>query len=150
MTITNNTINKNNENDTSFCNINTNNTNNTTNINTTKLISMCMEMEFELIEDKYNVILSFINNILNPPIKYISLTLVKNVQEKILKQLITNKDNLNEYIDEFESVGLKLNKKSKLINQPNYILNNTLKQIGYKLKKRTNMYNTIYYSIVKK
>jgi hypothetical protein len=107
-----------------------------------------MDIEFYVIEDRYNMILSFINKILHPEIYY-SLTSIKQIKEKTLKQIIINKDELKIYIDQFENVGLKLNKKSKLINHPIYILNAVLKQIGYKLKKQKDYYGNINYSIVK-
>lgn len=114
---------------------------------TGNLLSSFIELEFQIIEEKYNMILLFINLMLKPARQYDRLTQFKNILDTKLSKTMENKELIQQYLDQFESVGFKINKKSTSINDPIYILNCLLKQINYKLKKKINNEKK-YYTIV--
>lgn len=115
-----------------------------------QILNTCMELEVELYEDKYNLILEFINEFLKSyNFSYIRLTQLKNINNKYFIATNENIDILNTYVDKFIDNKFILNKKSKCIHNPIYVIKNVLNQIKYKLKKTKNVYNQIQYSIVK-
>jgi hypothetical protein len=117
---------------------------------TYNLLNSLMDLEFDLISDKYNLILAFINELIKPKIKYYRLTEIKKLSEKNLKIYSVEKSELcKKYVILFENGGIKLNKKSKNINDAYYILNNALKQIQYKIRKHKDVLNNVNYSIIK-
>lgn len=114
---------------------------------TSNLLSSLIELEFQTIEEKYNMILSFVNLMLKPTKQYDRLTQFKNVLDVKLSKTAENKELIQQYLDKFESVGFKINKKSVNVKSPIYILNCLLKQINYKLKKKINNEQK-YYTII--
>jgi hypothetical protein len=94
-------------------------------------------------KEKYNLLLSFINDLFKPEKKILKITQFKNIDESLLQQNENNIQIINDYFNKFNNINCKLNIKKK---NPLYIIKHISNNIGYSfIKKKINEIN--YYTI---
>jgi Zn-dependent oligopeptidase len=97
-------------------------------------------------KEKYNLLLSFINELLKPEKLYLKITQFKNINQSVLQPTDDNLQIINDYINKFTQIGFKLNIKNK---NPIYIIKHISNKLGYSFVKKE--YNNIcYYTILYK
>ena len=97
-------------------------------------------------KEKYNLLLSFINELLKPEKLYLKITQFKNINQSVLQPTDDNLQIINDYINKFTQIGFKLNIKNK---NPIYIIKHISNKLGYSFVKKE--YNDIcYYTILYK
>jgi len=97
-------------------------------------------------KNKYNLLLSFINDLLKQNSKYVKITQFKHINILLLQQTTDNLQLINDYINKFINNGLKLNINNK---NPIYIIKFVSNKLGYSfIKKEIN--DNIYCSIIYK
>lgn len=117
-------------------------------IDTYKILANAIDLEYKINQDKYNIILSFLNELLQlQNNKFIRITQFKNINQKYLLATEENLELINNYIDKFNQNGFKLNKKNK---NPSYIIKNVCNKIHYSFSKKQNYLGDYIYTIVKK
>lgn len=111
------------------------------------ILNSVMEMEYDMHKDKFEIILSFINTILHS--NYIYLNQVKCLY---LNKFITSdySTTVNDFIPKFKDVGLKINTKNKNLYDSFYILKTVLSQVNFTLRKKLDINNNVYFSIIKR
>jgi Zn-dependent oligopeptidase len=98
-------------------------------------------------KDKYNLLLSFINELLKPEKIYSKITQFKNINQSLLEPTNDNLQIINDYFNKFTQIGCKLNNKNK---NPIYIIKHVSNKLGYSFTKKIYLDNTTYYTILYK
>jgi len=97
-------------------------------------------------KEKYNLLLSFINELIKPEKIYFKITQFKNINQTLLQPSDNNLHIINDYFNKFTQIGFKLNIKNK---NPIYIIKHISNKIGYSfVKKEIN--DVVYYTILYK
>ena len=111
------------------------------------ILNSVIEMEYDINKDKYEIILSFINTILCTNYTYLNQIKCLYVNKFVTPDYSTI---VNNYIPKFTDLHLKINTKNKNLYNSLYLLKTVLNQVNFTLKKKIDVNNNIYFSIIKK
>jgi hypothetical protein len=111
------------------------------------ILNSVMEMEYDIHKDKFEIILSFINTILHSNYVYLNQVKCLYFNKFITPDYSTT---VNNFIPKFKDVGLKINSKNKKLYDSFYILKTILNQVNFTLRKKLDINNNVFFSIIKK